>query len=200
MTVAWPGSTALFWRLSGVLLPHLPQHMMLQFHSKKETSVVLSAAWLPGAILEDTEQAGRMQAVQPLQQGHTQVPTPRGARSPTRQLAGCVTHTVLREKISGSPLCWILSVNKQIHDNYQILEMYYSFPTPKILLGSPAVLVTLGAPLPGPQVLFQDKGSSSVFVLVFHQHLKPSSPMFYWGFLLCLQARRNKKQHLKLRT
>ena len=78
--------------------------------------------------------------------------------------------------------------------NYQTLEMYCSLPAPKTLLGDPAVLITLGAALPGPGILFQDKGSSSVFVLVFHQHLKPNSARFSPDSMFCLKARRNKKQ------
>lgn len=48
------------------------------------------------------------------------------------------------------------------------------------------MLIMLHVLLPGPEVLFQDKGSSSVFVLVLHQHLKPSSPRFSWGSVFCL--------------
>jgi len=39
----------------------------------------------------------------PLQQRHKQAPFPEGARSPVRQLAGCVTHSMLKKKISVIP-------------------------------------------------------------------------------------------------
>lgn len=42
--------------------------------------------------------------------------------------------------------------------------MYCSFPTPRTLLGAPAVLIMWREPLPGPQVLFQDKDSSCLFL------------------------------------
>lgn len=112
-------------------------------------------------------------AVWPLQRRHKQVPTLRGGPQ-SSEAAGwmCRTHCAETENK------WHSSVLKfkrkqganSFCDNYQTLEMYCSLPTPKILLGAPAVRIMLCAPLSGPQVLFQDKGSSSVFVLVFHQH------------------------------
>lgn len=68
------------------------------------------------------------------------------------------------------------------------------------------MLITSGALFSGPQVLFQDKDSSSMFVLVFHQHLKPNSPRLSCDSMFCLEAGRNVKRknntphHLELRS
>lgn len=133
-------------------------------------------------------------AAWPLQQRRKQIPTPRGGQEPS-EAADWMRHTHRAERENK----WHSSVLKfkrkqganSFHDNYQILEMYCSFSTPKTLLGAPAVLIMLCAPLPEPEVLFQDKGSSSVFAFVFHQQLKPSSPRLSWGSVFCLETGRN---------
>lgn len=194
MTVTWPGSRAVLKDIWGLAPSFAPTHdvaISLQ-ESEPSHAVHRTAVW---SVLGRGGKGGQdAWLCGPFSKGINKSLLPEGASSPERQLAGCITHIVLREKISGIPLCWSWSVNKEqivFCDNYQVVEMHCSLPTPKTLLGAPAVLTTLRAPLPGPQVLFQDKGSSSVFVLVFHQHLKPSSPRLSWDSVFCLEAGRN---------
>lgn len=144
---------------------------------------------------------------------HQQVPIPgagAGAAPQPREAAGWMRHPRRAERENK----WHSSVPKlkrkqgasTFHDNYQILGVYCSFPAPKTLLGAPAVLIVFCAPLPGPEVLFQDKGSSSVFVLVSHQHSKPSSPTvlgapcFVWKLRGIKNNQTTPNQHLELRS
>ena len=77
--------------------------MVLQFHYKTEHPGVLSEARLSEAILEEGVRREGCRAMHPLQQRHKQAPFPERARSPVRQPAGCITHIMLKEKISVIP-------------------------------------------------------------------------------------------------
>lgn len=175
---------------------------MSQCYYQRVNPTALSKARLPEAFLEEGVRAGRTRGCTSgggaaFSRGINSSPPPDPTGGPS-EAAGWMRHPHRAERENK----WHSSVLKlkrkqgasTFHDNYQILEMYCSFPTPKTLLGAPAVLIMFCAPLPGPEVLFQDKGFSSVFVLVSHQHLKPSSPTCSWGSVFSLGAERNKKQ------
>lgn len=135
---------------------------MLQFHYKTENPAALSEARLSEAILEKGVRARRVQGYAPLQQSQKQSPISRGGQEPS-EAAGWMRHTHHAKRENKRHSSVLKFKCKQgassFHDNYQILEMYCSFPTPKTLIGAPAVLIMLRVPFLGPEVLFQDKGS-----------------------------------------
>lgn len=144
ITVTWPGSTAVLkdiWGLASSLAPNIwccNFTIGERIQPRCPGEGCLRHSWKG-----EWGREGCM-VMWPLQGRHKQVPNPRGVQE-SSEAAGGVRDTHHAER--GSKWCFsVLKLKRKqgansFCDNYQILEMDCSLPTPRTLPGAPAVLI-----------------------------------------------------------